>query len=234
MVSNKIEGKKTAASTPSKKLKLTKKVTPNKEEKNPFVGKVKVTNVDDDNADYCNLFFDSWKVEIDAKTPPQSQRKSTIKGGKVMFYNPSVGTKKHLVTELKKQLDNDHKKFSGPVLVNVRIYRKIPKSNPTNIQKGDYCITIPDIDNLQKFLYDALAGLFYHNDCQIASVDAFKQYDDRDHVEIIIANKKTKTTVMYESDDNSFDSDDTEEVDEIFNLHGDFIRDQEQQHTSSK
>jgi len=223
MVNDKIGGKKKATSTAQPKLKVAKVVTPKKEKTNTFEGKVKITNVTNDNPHFRKEWFSTFRVQINAKTPPQAQRKTVMRRfNRVTFYNPTTSKKNLLVAEMKKELDDDHETFSGTVLVIINIHRKIPKSNPTFIKKGDYCITTPDIDNLQKFLFDAMDGLFYDDDKQIGFSRISKRYDDHDHVEIFIANERTtKMVVMPDSD---IDSDDDDDDESLWKLTGKFIK----------
>ena len=208
MVANKLEGKKAATATP-KKIKA-KSVTPSKRAPrvNRFLGKVKVSK-DEKNGHFDASFWKCMKVEIDTKTPSQAQRKSHLVGkgkNKVAFFNPSGFDKKSLAAEVRNQL-GDFEPFLGRVFVMVHFYYKLPTRNPTSIKKLDYYAKKPDIDNLQKFLFDSLGGLFYKDDCQLVHVNASKMYDDRDHVEIIIASEKTSVDQVVVGDSGS-DSDD--------------------------
>jgi len=218
MVGHEIEGKKATATPRKKKVKVTKIVTPRKVRVNNFRGNVTVTEViDDDNAEFNTDSYVSFIVSIDTKTPAQSQRKSTLKGGsKVKFYNPNTYDKTNLANEVKEQLGDNFETFSGAVHLRVNIYRKIPNNERNIIEKGDYYTKRPDIDNLQKFIFDSLDGLFYDDDSQVCNVQACKQYDDHDHVEIVIATLKKPKVVM--DDDN-----DSIATDEAFSVVGKFI-----------
>jgi hypothetical protein len=105
--------------------------------------------------------------------------------------------------------------MKGPVLVHVNYYYKIPNYNPTFIQKNDFYDKAPDIDNLQKFMFDAFSGVFYVDDRLVSYVTACKQYDDHDHCEISIAcqRRDDRRRDRAVSDDESIS---TEELEEIF------------------
>jgi len=124
MVGHEIEGKKATATPRKKKVKVTKIVTPRKVRVNNFRGNVTVTEViDDDNAEFNTDSYVSFIVSIDTKTPAQSQRKSTLKGGsKVKFYNPNTYDKTNLANEVKEQLGDNFETFSGAVHLRVNIY----------------------------------------------------------------------------------------------------------------
>ena len=225
MVANKLEGrKKKAATATPKKVEKAKTVTPPKRvaKVDRFLGNVKVIN-DDDNRYFNASFFDVIKVEMKTRPQAQAQRKSTVVGGELRFYNPIAFDKKCLARELKKQLKllggGGFKIFLGAVLVSIRFNFRKPMVNPTSIKKHDYYTKRPDIDNLQKFVFDAMTGLFYKDDSQLVSVNVCKLYDDHDHVEITIAQEKTSVVVGgpsdVDGDDDDVDDDDSVDLFEL-------------------
>ncbi len=53
---------------------------------------------------------------------------------------------------------------------------KIPKNKSKSISGRDYMVSKPDIDNLQKCVLDALSGIVYKDDNQIAWIHVEKTY----------------------------------------------------------
>jgi len=70
---------------------------------------------------------------------------------------------------IKKYFNEDP--FTGPILVEVDFYLKAPM-RPRYFKPA----VKPDLDNLQKGLFDAMNGIVYKDDCQIVSVTAKKHY----------------------------------------------------------
>ncbi len=53
-------------------------------------------------------------------------------------------------------------------------------------RKSFYCVKRPDIDNLQKMVFDALNGVAYEDDAQIVEATITKEYGEKDLLEIEI------------------------------------------------
>lgn len=66
------------------------------------------------------------------------------------------------------------------IILNVTIHRARPKRKPL----PPVPITRPDIDNIAKTVADALNGLIYHDDGQIADMHVRKIWADADAVEV--------------------------------------------------
>lgn len=166
VVATTMEGKKSATATPKPRKankQIPKKVTPAKKPRETKVNKF-INNVTVEEA-YCSQqhFIDragtTILVSVNGRMPPQMQRKTNVVRGRVHFFDPSSFDKVCFRRAVREQFV-EIKKFSGPVFVMVRYYFSIPLHNPTSIKKGDYYDKTPDIDNLQKFLFDAFKGLF--------------------------------------------------------------------------
>ena len=65
--------------------------------------------------------------------------------------------------------------FAGAVTLTVRFYLPRPKSLPKRVQ---YPTKRPDIDKLQRALFDALKGIIWNDDAQVTMVMATKHYGD--------------------------------------------------------
>jgi len=207
-----LDGKKTPPTKASTKVKVTieKKKKPRKKRINPFVDNVEFSDVTGKNYSFGEDWFITKSLKINTGIPSQGQRKvHFVNGGRrVNFYDPTSFEKKCLRAEVKKQLPADYEKFSGPVLVKVTFYFPIPTYNPTCIKKYDYYTKTPDIDNLQKFLFDSLDCL-YLDDSLLVSVTAAKMYGDSEYVEILIAEERgKKVTVVKDDSEDDEDSED--------------------------
>ena len=219
MVAIASEGKKSTKNSAA--AKSVRKITPTKRPRvkkiNVFEGNVVVVDQTGAAGKHSNPHFDNpqcyekvHKISINAKMPSQQQRG---KGNRIgaRFFDPNAREKKWLKDVLRANLAVGYELMTGPVLVHVNYYYKIPQKNPTSIKKDDFYAKTPDVDHLQKFLFDVFSGVFYVDDCQVSYVTVCKQYDDHDHCEISIACRR---------DDDRSDDDDasytTEEIEGFF------------------
>lgn len=123
----------------------------------------------------------------------QKRHRSTSINGKLRQYDPSSDKKgDFLLMCLKKKPKQPIK--DSPIRIVIKFVFKRPKSHygtGKNILKlkeiaPDKHINKPDIDNLLKFVMDALNGIYWHDDSQIFSVDASKFYGDVPLTEVAI------------------------------------------------
>jgi Holliday junction resolvase RusA-like endonuclease len=73
--------------------------------------------------------------------------------------------------------------FEGPVRVRIVFNRSRPKSKRKNTK---YAATRPDIDKLARAVLDAMTGIVFVDDAQVAALTAEKRYADRASVEITV------------------------------------------------
>ena len=73
------------------------------------------------------------------------------------------------------------KPLVGPLKIEVVFYLKKPKS-----VKRKYPVVKPDLDNLEKGLYDALEGIVYVGDQQIVTHTTSKWYANEGRIEVFI------------------------------------------------
>jgi crossover junction endodeoxyribonuclease RusA len=73
--------------------------------------------------------------------------------------------------------------FDGPVRVRIVFNRSRPKSKR---KKAMYAATRPDIDKLARAVLDAMTGIVFIDDAQVAGLIAEKRYADRASVEITV------------------------------------------------
>lgn len=125
-------------------------------------------------------------ITVHGEPTPQARHRHTSIGKFVRTYDPSSKDKKEF---LKKAIDLYPPKelFEGSLIVTLLFVFSRPKSHygtgrNKDILKGSapkWHTTRKDIDNLQKFVFDAFNGHYYVDDCQIVSVSANKIYVDR-------------------------------------------------------
>ena len=74
-------------------------------------------------------------------------------------------------------------KMQGPIFISIGFFYKRPKrmKNPERHTKR------PDLDNLIKGVLDALNGVLWDDDAQIASLDADKWYAEEDAILISVS-----------------------------------------------
>ena len=71
--------------------------------------------------------------------------------------------------------------FSGPIEIETIFYKKKPKCYPKKITKWT---KKPDLDNMEKALWDSFDGLFWEDDAQVISSISSKQYSDIASIEV--------------------------------------------------
>lgn len=78
-----------------------------------------------------------------------------------------------------------------PIRIDIRAYYPIPKRT-SGIQRTAMCLgkllptKRPDLDNVSKIILDALNGIAYHDDAQIAILTASKLYANEPHVTVTV------------------------------------------------
>jgi len=113
---------------------------------------------------------------------PNAQKRH--RDGRGFKYDPSAGDKKDFLTLCYQK--RPEKPFSGPLEVNILAVYQRPKNHygtgkNSNILKPTapyWKTTAPDKDNLEKFIYDALQGVFWVNDSLICMGSEKKIWGD--------------------------------------------------------
>ncbi len=134
-----------------------------------------------------NKFTERLHFEI-AGTPKAKKRhrSTTQKGLKFSRnYNPSAKEEELFLKEVMRELGYINK-IKGPIYVESIFCFKRPKShfgtgkNSELLKKSapKYHITKPDIDNLEKFLFDSLTGYLWKDDSQIIQSESYKYYSN--------------------------------------------------------
>mgnify|MGYP001947951195 CR=1 FL=1 len=124
-------------------------------------------------------------------SPIGNQRAADGKHGK---YLPAKSRKyqENIAWNFRKALGGAVKPTGKPIEVSVLAFYPVPKSWPVWKQEaalaGDIVPTVkPDVDNIEKAIYDGLNEVAYHDDAQIVNVNGFiKRYSRQPRVEITI------------------------------------------------
>lgn len=134
----------------------------------------------------------AMKLVINEIPQPQPRPRLTIRGMYPHAYEPkSITEYKRLVANKYRSEHKQQLPLSGALSVDVRFYRPIQKSI-SKIERqrrllGESLPTVkPDIDNYVKAILDALNGLAFQDDSQIAVLYARKIYSDKPRTEIEI------------------------------------------------
>lgn len=126
-----------------------------------------------------------------AKKRPRFARR----GGFVQTYNPQETEEGRWLWEAKQQLPAGWQPIRKPVRVTATFYLPRPKGHyGTGKNAGQLKgsaprahTSKPDVDNLQKFVFDCLNGVAWDDDCRVVEVLAAKKYAvGRPQTEIII------------------------------------------------
>ena len=119
--------------------------------------------------------------------PPTPQKRPRVT--RFVTYDPSVKDKKEFLKSVLNQLPKEP--MTAPLIMRIKFNFKRPKSHYTS--KGELKVSAPkkhtkkpDIDNLLKFVLDALNRTLYMDDAQVVSLAGRKLYADKEGIEIDI------------------------------------------------
>ena len=122
------------------------------------------------------------KFKVDYKPTPLKRPRLTRIGGRPVIYDASKKEKKAWLA-LAAKFKPD-KPFTGPLCMHVEFYFPRPKNH---YRTGKYNgilkdsaphihSNMPDIDNLSKFILDAMNEAFYDDDRQVVELNSHKEY----------------------------------------------------------
>jgi Holliday junction resolvase RusA-like endonuclease len=149
------------------------------------------------------------KLIIHGEPQAQKRHRYTAKDGAgrplkfVHTYDPSAEGKRNLREVVQRQAPG--KLLLGPLRVDCYFYYGRPKSHyRTGRNAGILKDSAPlwkangkDRDNCDKFVLDALTGVFFRDDSQICDGRIIKQYSEIPRTEIYITILSDKTTASY-------------------------------------
>ena len=105
-------------------------------------------------------------MAMEPPTVTQQEHKITMVNGRPVFYDPPElkAAKEKLIGKLYKH------RIMGPYRTGVRLFTKWCFPKGRNHENGEYRITKPDTDNLQKMLKDCMTLVgFWQDDALVAS-----------------------------------------------------------------
>lgn len=126
-------------------------------------------------------------MQILSLFPPTAQKRPRVT--RFVTYDPSKKDKVAFLKSILNQLPKSP--FFNPLKIAIQFNIEHPKSHlkPNGELRKSAPIqhaSKPDIDNLVKFVLDALNGHLYKDDSQIVSLTAIKQYAETSCIEISI------------------------------------------------
>ena len=132
-----------------------------------------------------NLFI------IPGECVPKKRPKFSTHKNFVRTYTPAETANYENFVKICFMNDDNCKKIESKVAIEaiIEIHRKIPKSASKKRQQAMLeneikPTTKPDIDNCAKSILDALNGIAYDDDGQIAKLEVTKIYDNEDYTKV--------------------------------------------------
>jgi len=130
------------------------------------------------------------RIEFTIPGPPGRKERPRVARGRA--YTPKqTAQAENLVKLMFQQAAPHHTPHEGPVDIVLVIGRRPPKSWPKWRRESQApamrrCCKAPDIDNTVKLVCDALNGLAYRDDRQVAAVEARRVWLKRDDPEGVV------------------------------------------------
>ena len=130
------------------------------------------------------------KFRVDYKPTPLKRPRLTRIGGKPVIYDASKKDKKDWLNLAR--IFSPETPYDGPLRIHLEFYFPRPKNHYRTGKYSDQLkpsaphihTNMPDVDNLSKFILDAMNEVFYEDDRQVVELNSHKEY----------LNDKTNTT----------------------------------------
>lgn len=116
--------------------------------------------------------------------------------GKIRFTPPRQRRYAGQVAALAKAAMAGRDPLSGPLQLDLIASWKWPKAIPRAVRETPFPtlkIGRPDADNISKIAEDAMNGIVYHDDAQVAVLTVCKKYGDYDYLEITLTQLETES-----------------------------------------
>lgn len=113
-----------------------------------------------------------------AKQGSQSRLVSSSQGDFIQQYTPEHVTNWAAYVKLVAASQRREPLWDGPIRVTMLVKKLRPKAH----KKRVFCHTKPDLDNIEKNMYDALQGVIYANDARIVDKHITKIFSDVEEV----------------------------------------------------
>lgn len=138
---------------------------------------------------------------IPGHTEPKGRARSVrLPNGHIRHYTPEKTKRwENDVRWIARAVMEDRKPFTGPVVLIVKVWRAVPRSWPQ--WKKDAALnneitpdSKPDLDNQIKAVKDALNGIIWQDDAQVAYIIAEKRYSNKPQAEITVQPMETHSS----------------------------------------
>ncbi len=128
-------------------------------------------------------------IELHGEPVPLKRPRFSNRGKFVHVYDSQEKIKQGYKWQIRSQYNEEP--IGGPVCIVISFFMPIPKSTSGTRKRQMlngriYHIKKPDIDNLQKFVFDCLNDLVLKDDSQIVEVKAKKIYSTKPETKICI------------------------------------------------
>lgn len=136
--------------------------------------------------------MDCIKFTVYGEPVAQGRPRGSIRNGKVHMRDPAKSKYFKQYVALIASQHRPEKVITGPVSMDVKVYRPMPKSVSNSKRRKKSCkgssepTTKPDVDNYVKGVKDALNHLIYKDDSQVVDLTVSKFYSEEPRVEIKI------------------------------------------------
>ncbi|MGY0433647.1 RusA family crossover junction endodeoxyribonuclease [Bacillus rugosus] len=137
--------------------------------------------------------MDFIKFTVYGEPVAQGRPRGSIRNGKVHMRDPAKSKYFKQYVALVASQHRPETIITGPVSMDVKVYRPMPKSVSNSKKKKEKAengllrpTTKPDVDNYVKGVKDALNHLIYKDDSQVVDLNVSKFYSEEPRVEIKI------------------------------------------------
>lgn len=136
------------------------------------------------------IHFKNLKVIYQGIPKPQSRPRVTTIGGNVRLYDRSERDKRSVKVAVLDALPDDFRMITeSPIIFECNFYLPIPKAfSKKKVALAELGLLRPtkkpDIDNLEKLVYDALNGIIYKDDSLVVESHINKYYSINPRIEM--------------------------------------------------
>ena len=131
------------------------------------------------------------RLTLTIEPKPKERPRATVVGGHARIYTPKTTEDYEKKIRSAWTKANGNQPLTGPVIVRIHLGMPIPKSTTKAmkvkmLEKKVVPVTKPDIDNLAKSILDAINGVAYKDDNQIATLLVKKFYAEVPFAKVIV------------------------------------------------
>lgn len=129
--------------------------------------------------------------EIPGEAVPKARPRVVNMNGRSRTFTPEKTKNFENLVKLMYVSQHRNEKLEGPVSASIHVFCAVPKSaskkNRTSWLMGRHPVTKrPDLDNLAKAVLDALNGIAYDDDSQVAELYITKEYSETPRTMVIL------------------------------------------------